>query len=149
MRTDLIILAAAITANKDIPDIFKYEWLAFPSQVVKDMYQPIDSIVDFSQPLWSATKDTADQFMLNGKHYVAPLGYSASAMLCYDKDIIDAEGLDDPYELYVNNEWTWKNWEDIMSSYVGNAPADTERYGSKRLLQSARCSADGQASCKL
>lgn len=72
------------------------------------MYQPIDSIVDFSQPLWSATKDTADQFMLNGKHYVAPLGYSASAMLCYDKDIIDAEGLDDPYELYVNNEWTWK-----------------------------------------
>ena len=93
------------------------------------MYQPIDSIVDFSQPLWSATKDTADQFMLNGKHYVAPLGYSASAMLCYDKDIIDAEGLDDPYELYVNNEWTWKNWEDIMSSYVGNAPADTERYG--------------------
>ena len=34
-------LAAAITANKDIPDIFKYEWLAFPSQVVKDMYQPI------------------------------------------------------------------------------------------------------------
>ena len=122
-------LAAAITANKDIPDIFKYEWLAFPSQVVKDMYQPIDSIVDFSQPLWSATKDTADQFMLNGKHYVAPLGYSASAMLCYDKDIIDAEGLDDPYELYVNNEWTWKNWEDIMSSYVGNAPADTERYG--------------------
>ena len=116
-------LAAAITANKDIPDIFKYEWLAFPSQVVKDMYQPIDSIVDFSQPLWSATKDTADQFMLNGKHYVAPLGYSASAMLCYDKDIIDAEGLDDPYELYVNNEWTWKNWEDIMSSYVGNAPA--------------------------
>ena len=45
------------------------------------MYQPIDSIVDFSQPLWSATKDTADQFMLNGKHYVAPLGYSASAMI--------------------------------------------------------------------
>ena len=27
-------LAAAITANKDIPDIFKYEWLAFPSQVL-------------------------------------------------------------------------------------------------------------------
>lgn len=49
-------LAAAITANKDIPDIFKYEWLAFPSQVVKDMYQPIDSLVDFSQPLWSAQR---------------------------------------------------------------------------------------------
>ena len=62
----------------------------------KGYVSAIDSIVDFSQPLWSATKDTADQFMLDGKHYVAPLGYSASAMLCYDKDIIDAEGLDDP-----------------------------------------------------
>ena len=122
-------LAAAITANKDIPDIFKYEWLAFPSQVVKDMYQPIDSIVDFSQPLWSATKDTADQFMLNGKHYVAPLGYSASAMLCYDKDIIDAEGLDDPYELYQNGEWDWNAWYDMMSEYVEGAAADEERYG--------------------
>ena len=122
-------LAAAITANKDIPDIFKYEWLAFPSQVVKDMYQPIDSIVDFSQPLWSATKDTADQFMLNGKHYVAPLGYVASAMLCYDKDIIDAEGLDDPYELYQNGEWDWNTWYDMMSEYCEGAAADEERYG--------------------
>ena len=122
-------LAAAITANKDIPDIFKYEWLAFPSQVVKDMYQPIDSIVDFSQPLWSATKDTADQFMLNGKHYVAPLGYSASAMLCYDKDIIDAEGLDDPYELYQDGKWDWNAWYDMMSEYVEGAAADEERYG--------------------
>ena len=30
-------LAAAITANKDVPDIFKYEWIAFPSQIVREM----------------------------------------------------------------------------------------------------------------
>lgn len=122
-------LAAAITANKDVPDIFKYEWLSFPAQVVKDMYQPIDSIVDFDTPMWSGAKSTANQFMLDGKHYVAPLGNSASAMLCYDNSIIDAEGLDNPYELYLNGEWTWYAWENIMSEYVKNAPADTERYG--------------------
>lgn len=122
-------LAAAITANKDVPDIFKYEWLAFPSQVVREMYQPIDDIVDFNSDLWSPAKETADQFMLGGKHYVAPLGYLASSMLCYDRDLIDAEGLEVPYDLYKNGEWTWSAWKDIMSEYVSNAPADTDRYG--------------------
>ncbi len=122
-------LASAITSNKDVPDIFKYEWLSFPAQVVKDMYQPIDSIVDFDTPMWSGAKSTADQFMLGGKHYVAPLGNSASAMLCYDNSIIEAEGLADPYELYLDGEWTWAAWKNIMSEYVKSAPGDTQRYG--------------------
>ncbi len=121
-------LAAAITANKDVPDIFKYEWIAFPSQIAKDMYQPIDSIVDFDSDLWSGTKDVAEQFTLKGEHYVAPLGYQASAMLIYDHSVVEAEGLEDPYELYLNDEWTWSKWIDIMTEYVGNA-TDTERYG--------------------
>ncbi len=121
-------LAAAITANKDVPDIFKYEWIAFPSQIVREMYQPIDSIVDFESDLWSPTKDVADQFVLKGEHYVAPVGYEASAMLCYDNSVIESEGLDDPYQLYLDGEWTWSAWENIMTDYVGNA-SDTERYG--------------------
>ena len=121
-------LAAAITANKDVPDIFKYEWIAFPSQIVREMYQPIDSIVDFESDLWSPTKDVADQFVLKGEHYVAPVGYEASAMLCYDNSVIESEGLDDPYQLYLDGEWTWSAWENIMTDYVGNA-TDTERYG--------------------
>jgi multiple sugar transport system substrate-binding protein len=121
-------LAAAITANKDVPDIFKYEWIAFPSQIVREMYQPIDSIVDFESDLWSPTKNVADQFVLKGAHYVAPVGYEASAMLCYDNSVIESEGLDDPYQLYLDGEWTWSAWENIMTDYVGNA-SDTERYG--------------------
>ena len=122
-------LAAAVLAKNDIPDIFKYEWLAFPSQVVKDMYQPIDSIVDFESDLWKTSKETADQFVLGGKHFVAPLGNVASSMLCYDIDVIEAEGLDDPYELYLNGEWTWDAWEKIMAEYVDNGTGDDLRYG--------------------
>lgn len=122
-------LASAIIANKDVPDIFKYEWLAFPSQTIKQMYQPIDDIVDFSDPMWESSKETADQFVLNGKHYVAPLGYAASAMLCYDKSVIEAEGLTDPYELYTEDSWTWNAWKEIMSDYVSAAEGDSARYG--------------------
>ncbi|MBR6874075.1 MAG: extracellular solute-binding protein [Ruminococcus sp.] len=122
-------LAASIASQSDIPDIFKYEWLAFPSGVVKGMYQPIDSIVDFGTDLWKSAKDTADQYMLGGEHYVAPLGYVASSMICYDKGVIEAESLDDPFELYQNGEWNWDNWKRLMSEYVSKAPADTQRYG--------------------
>ena len=52
-------------------------------------------------------------------------------------------------ELYVNNEWTWKNWEDIMSSYVGNAPADTERYGVNGFFRAHVVQQTGKRSCKL
>ncbi len=122
-------LASAITANKDIPDIFKYEWIAFPAHIVKDMYNPIDDLVDFEDDLWAPTKEVADQFMLRGKHYVAPLGYQASAMLCYNAAVIEAEGLEDPYQLYVDGNWTWSNWINIMTEYVGNASGDEERAG--------------------
>ena len=122
-------LSLAIQSNKDVPDIFKYEWLAFPYQVVKGMYQPVDDIVDFSQPLWAGAKKSADQFVLDGKHYVAPLGYTASSMLCYDKDIMDSEGFDDPYETYKAGKWTWDAWNDMMMEYVSNASNGEERYG--------------------
>ena len=122
-------LAASVASQSNIPDIFKYEWLAFPSGVVKGMYQPIDSIVDFNTDLWKSSKETADQFMLAGEHYVAPLGYIASSMMLYDKAAIEANNLDDPYELYKNGEWNWANWQKIMTGFVSNAPADTQRYG--------------------
>ena len=112
-------LASAIASQSNVPD----------SGVVKGMYQPIDSIVDFSSDLWKSSKETSDQFMLGGEHYVAPLGNIASSMMLYNKAAIEADNLDDPYELYQKGEWNWKNWHQIMSDYKAAAPADTERYG--------------------
>ena len=122
-------LASAIMAQQNVPDIFKYEWMAFPAQVLKDMYQPVDDIVNFDDPLWADVKTTADKFVMGGKHYVAPISFTVGTLMMYDQDVIDAEGLDDPYELYQNGEWNWDNWYDMMSEFVSNAPADVERFG--------------------
>lgn len=43
--------------------------------------------------------------------------------------MIDAAGLDDPYELYQDGKWDWNAWYDMMSEYVEGAAADEERYG--------------------
>ena len=122
-------LATAILSKNDVPDIFKYEWLAFPSQVLKDMYQPVDSIVDFDDDLWKDVKPTAEQFVMNGKHYVAPISYAVGTLMMYDNAIIENENLDDPYELWLNDEWDWDAWYDMMDTFVSNATGDDVRYG--------------------
>ena len=122
-------LAARLMSNNP-PDMFWYEQsMTFPANCIKEMFQPVDDIVDFDSAMWSDVKNVAEQFTLNGKHFVAPINFLPGSVITYDKSMIDAAGLDDPYELYQNNEWNWDNWYDMMSEFVSNAPADVERFG--------------------
>jgi multiple sugar transport system substrate-binding protein len=66
---------------------------------------------------------------MGGKHYVAPISFTVGTLMMYDQDVIDSEGLIDPYEEYKNGNWNWDVWYDMMAEFVDNAPADTERYG--------------------
>ncbi|MCD8095227.1 MAG: extracellular solute-binding protein [Ruminococcus sp.] len=122
-------LAERVLAN-DVPDMFWYEAsMCYPSYCIKGMFQPIDSIVDFEDDLWADVAETAEQFTLKGEHYVAPITYVANSVLTYDKDVIEANALDDPYELYLEGEWDWDAWYDMMEDYVNNAEGDEIRYG--------------------
>lgn len=110
-------LATSIISDQ-APDIFPYEWLAFPSGVMKGQYQPIDDLVDWESPLWSDMKQAADGFVYNDKHYVAPLYIIESLLLIYDKTAIEEDGLEDPWTLYEAGEWDWDAWKRIMEGYV-------------------------------
>ena len=115
---------------QDPPDMFWFEAnMTFPYNVTRGMFQPVDDIVDFDSDLWKNVKDTADQYTINGKHYVAPIRYVTTSVLTYDKALLDAAQLDDPYELYVNGDWDWNAWYDMMEEYVSGASGDEIRYG--------------------
>jgi multiple sugar transport system substrate-binding protein len=47
----------------------------------------------------------------------------------YDYNVIENEGLDDPYELYQNGEWNWDTWYEMMDTFCSNATQDETRYG--------------------
>ena len=122
-------LAARLMADNP-PDMFWYETgMTFPANCIKGMFQPVDSIVDFSDPLWSDVKDTADQYTLNDEHYVTPVSFGALSVMTYNKDVIEACGFDDPYSLYQDGDWDWNAWYDMMSEYVDGAPSGEERWG--------------------
>ena len=72
------------------------------------MYQPVDSVVDFDSDLWKDTKSAADQFMLNGNHYVAPINFTVGTLMMYDYAIIENVSLSsyqDQIDEYVIYEW--------------------------------------------
>ncbi len=112
------------------PDMFWYEAnMTFPYNVTRGMFQPIEKLCDFNSDLWSDVKEIADTFVLNNEHYVAPINFVTTSVLTYDKNLIEAAQLDDPYELYQNGEWTWDTWVDMMKQYVSGATGDEIRYG--------------------
>ncbi|MBP1561233.1 MAG: extracellular solute-binding protein [Oscillospiraceae bacterium] len=120
-------LATAIVGGTS-PDIFVYDWRSFPYDINKGQYQPIDSLVDWEDPMWADVKDQADMFIWKGEHYVAPFGYGFNdfQILMYNKTVVEEMGFDDPYELYLEGKWDWDVFVDMMKQY---AEADSANYG--------------------
>ncbi len=108
------------------PDIFIYEWRSFPYDISKGQYQPIDSLIDWSDPMWADVEGIADKYTWNGEHYIAPLGYAFNdtQILMYNQRMIEEQGFDDPYELYEAGEWDWEMFTGMMKDYVENNPGN-------------------------
>lgn len=122
-------LASTIVSGKDVPDIFRYEWQAFPQQTLKGMYQPITSLVDFEKGIWADVKNSAENFSLNGEYYVAPIDFTVGTLMIYDAKKVEDEGITDPYNEYLNGNWNWDTFRDICQEYKNKAKSGEDRFG--------------------
>lgn len=124
-------LAQRILAGEPV-DMFPYEWDAVPNGVSKDQYQPLDpyfDILEMDTELWDDMSDVIDMFEYNDQHYVIPYTISDPLIITYSRKLMEAEGLEDPYELYENGEWDWDAMMEMMNTFVSNAPDGTTRFG--------------------
>lgn len=88
--------------------------------VGRDALLPINSVL--GEAYFDEARKYADpaikHFTVGGNIYVVSsfetLPNGATSWFAFNKDIIEAEGLPDPYELYENDEWTWDNWRNMM-----------------------------------
>lgn len=118
-------LAKAVMAN-DSPDFFPASDMdGFPKGAIKAMFEPIDDYIDFDSDTWSDVKATNDAFVFNGGHYVAAIQSSPNFVCVYNTKTIEESGLEDPAELYYNDEWTWSKFTEMCLDFTD---ADADKY---------------------
>lgn len=106
-----------LVASGDSPDIFPFEIGYFPISAYMNMFQPIDGIIDTTTEDWAKYRDVMDDFMWDNKNWCAIVDINPNYVLWYRKTIIDEVGLDDPYELYKNGEWTWDKFLEMADTF--------------------------------
>ncbi len=108
-------------------DIFPGDDVAnFPKGIISGMFQPIDGYIDLNSPIWQNTKSAMDLYSFGGKHYEFVTYVTAEALVIYNKSTIEAQGLDDPWDLYEAGEWNWDTFKQMLLDFVDE---DSDQWG--------------------
>ena len=111
-------LATAVMSS-DAPDFFSaMDMDGFPKGALKAMFQPIDDYVKLDSELWAPAKTVNDQFVYNGKHYVAAIQASPDIVIIYNTKTIEDKQYEDPAELYYKGEWTWDKFVEMCLDFT-------------------------------
>lgn len=98
----------------------------FPKGIVSGMFQPVDDYIDMNSAIWQNTKDAMELLNFGGKHYEFITTVTAEAVVIYNKATIEANGLDDPWDLYEAGEWNWNTFKQMLLDFVDE---DSDQWG--------------------
>lgn len=128
-------LGALISAD-DSPDICTKDAFMFPGTVSKNLFEPLDDLIDYKSPLWIDMADVIESYTYKGKHYYYPHRITTSFALNYSKKTIEENNLADPYELYKKGEWTWDAWRKMMQEFCDKDDDNIGYYATDTILTS-------------
>lgn len=127
-----------------------------PKGVINGMFQPVDDYMDLSSDTWANVKEAMECYNFGGKHYMFVTNVRANYYVYYNTDTIEANGFDDPWELYKEGNWNWDTFKNMLADFVDE---DNDKWGIDNwfselaLLYSAGVPAisvvDGQLNCNL
>lgn len=104
--------------SDDAPDAFPLLLGAYPVNVADGLFAPIDDIIDpelaefrMYEQVWQKTRI--------GDHYCVPVYNATPAnVLWYRTSVINDNNLEDPWELYENDEWTWSKFLEMSEKFT-------------------------------
>ncbi|MGN0601958.1 MAG: extracellular solute-binding protein [Oscillospiraceae bacterium] len=109
------------------PDFFPADDMdTFPRGAIKNQFDPIDDYIDYDSDLWKSSKEQADAFEFNGKHYICVIKTVPTYACIYNKTTIEDNGLEDPAELFEKGEWDWDVFEEMCKDFTNE---DEDMYG--------------------
>jgi multiple sugar transport system substrate-binding protein len=111
-------LVARIASNNS-PDMIPFEERFFPWGVHKNLYDTIDGVIDLSGSEWDATRGVIELFKWGGKNY-APVTQleNSTSLLFYRKTVMNQEGFQDPYQLFLQGKWDWDAFEGMLKDFT-------------------------------
>ena len=123
------VLSNMVAADNS-PDMFQFEDRFYPYGVFMKLFDSIDGVIDLSGSEWDATRDAIELFKWGGRNYT-PITQLANStgILFYSKKVMKQYSLDDPYDLWLKNQWTWREFEDMLEQFSDETAPNGGRYG--------------------
>jgi hypothetical protein len=90
----------------------------FPKGIVSGMFVPVDDYIDLSHELFDPTREAMELLNFGGKHYEIIYNVAALYLVSYNKQTIEENGLEDPYEQWQNGEWNWDTFKESLMAFV-------------------------------
>lgn len=135
--------ANAIAAGTGPDVLCVYDWAA-PSWIRKGLLNPLTEVMDLKNDEYYKGYEAylgqsiLDFFSYEGEYY----GWNTKDVLTttymvYRKDLIEEAGLDDPYELWENGEWTYDKFNEMMLelTYDSNDDGVVDKFGCTGYLE--------------
>ena len=121
-----------ITAG-EIPDIVIGDATSFPNFIMKDLVQPWDPYVDFTDTVWQKTgaMEDIEKMKYDGNIYNITHKSHNLGVMFYNQRIISEAGLEDPMELQAAGQWTWEKFREYLDETTMDTNGDgvTDVYG--------------------
>lgn len=98
-------------ASRTAPDVMRVDHYNFPSLVAKDYFYRLDDLVaaDKSYRKTDYFPVTIEEGLYQGDLYGLNVLFGAP-VIYYNKDLLRAAGLEEPYALWKRGEWTWDTY---------------------------------------
>lgn len=116
---------SSVLSGEPIADIVMFEMnRALPVFAESGLIIPVDEYFDFNDPKWPSVIKQTGRY--DGKQYgFNNYSWDVSGIY-YNKELIQKEGLTDPYLLQENGEWTWKEFLEIAQKATKDTDGDGE-----------------------
>ena len=124
-------LSSMINSGEEV-DMFPFDDNAVPGRAAAGQFEARDPYfyyLGYDEGLWDDMKSTADMLAYNGSHYVMPTSLTDPFLLTYSRTLMQAEGLEDPWQLYQQGTWDWNAFLDMMKTFKANGTDGKTRYG--------------------
>lgn len=110
-----------LKAGNNSPDLVDLpNWNFYPLPITEGLLQPLDDLIDFSDPMWADTATIRNNNKWQGKTYIPFMNETLQTWFIYNTKMFKDYGLDKqtPRAYYEKNDWTWARMQELADKFV-------------------------------